>query len=128
MSITLTTPYAVTINGVQVENNTVGACTSTVTDFLARTLTATFQIGTLAGNPPNLNAGPQGILQNQSYIVMVHLDTGLWSDNHGHSGTVPGATLTNQVNQAISNRNAAEVFIAVSGGLMPGTQIAWSSI
>ena len=94
MSITLTTPFIVAIGGVQVEDDTVGACTSVVTDFLARTQTTTFQVGTLTGNPPNLNAGPQGLLQNQSYILVVHLDTGAWSDNHGHSGTIPANILT----------------------------------
>lgn len=128
MSITLTTPYTVSIGGVQVENDTIGACTSVSTDFLARTLTATFQIGTLTGNPPNLNGGPYGILQNQSYNIVVHLDTGAWSDNHGHSGTVPGGTLATQVTQALSNRNAAEAFMAVAGGLMPGTQVPWTQI
>jgi hypothetical protein len=128
MSITLTTPFTVSIGGVQVENDTVGACTSIATDFLARTLTATFQIGTLTGSPANLNAGPQGLIQNQGYVIVVHLDTGAWSDNHGHSGTVPAGTLANQVSQALSDRNSAEAFMAVPGGLMPGTTVAWISI
>src|SRR5579871_4002181 len=113
MSITLTTPFTVSIGGSQVENDTVGACTSISTDFLARTLTATFEIGTLTGNPPNLNPGAQAGLQNQNYTIVMHLDTGLWSDNHGHSGTVPGPTLASQVAQAISDRNTAEAFMSV---------------
>src|SRR5579864_8689603 len=107
MSITLTTPFTVSIGGVQIENDTVGACTSVVTDYLARTQTTTFQVGTLTGSPPNLNAGPQGQLQNQSFILIVHLDTGAWSDNHGHSGTIPANILTPIVNGAVADRNSA---------------------
>lgn len=128
MSITLTTPFVVSIQGVQVENDTVGACTSVVTDFLAKTQVTTFQVGTLAGSPPNLNAGPQGQLQNQTYIVTVHLDTGAWSDNHGHSGVITSGILTPIVNQEISNRNSAESFMAVPSGLMPGTIVLWTQI
>jgi len=128
VSITLTTPFIVAIGGVQVENDTVGACTSVVTDFLARTQTTTFQVGTLTGSPPNLNAGPQGLLQGQSYVLVVHLDTGAWSDNHGHGGTIPSNILTPIVTQAVSDRNTAEGFMAVPGGLMPGSIVSWTSI
>lgn len=128
MSITLTTPFTVSIGGSQVENDTVGACTSIVTDFLARTQTSTFQIGSLTGAPPNLNPGPQGQLQNQTYVITVHMDTGAWSDNHGHSGVLIPNTLSGIQDTAIGDRNAGEVFMATPGGLMPGTQVPWTSV
>lgn len=124
--ITLTTAFTVSIGGVQVENDTVGACTSIVTDFLGRTQTTTFQIGTLTGNPPNLNGGAQAQLQNQNFVIIVHLDTGAWSDNHGHSGTIAANILAPIVAQAIGDRNTAEGFMA--GGLMPGSTTPWTQI
>lgn len=130
MSITLTTPFVVNIQGSQVENDTVGAMTSTSIDFIGRTQTTTFQIGTLVNNPTsNLNAGPQAQLQNQNYTIIVHMDTGAWSDNHGHSGTIaPGTILTNIQTSAVSSRNTGESFMAVPGGLMPGTIVPWTQV
>jgi hypothetical protein len=128
MSIKLTTPFVVAIGGSQVENDTDGACTSILTDFLSRVQTSTFQVGTIVGSPPNLNPGPQGQLQNQSYILIVHMDTGAWSDNHGHSGIIPANILTGIENTAVGDRNNAESFMAVPGGLMPGTITLWTSV
>lgn len=129
MSIKLTTPFTVAIGGSQVENDTDGAMTGITIDFLGRTYTVIFQVGTLVNNPtPNLNPGPQGQIQNQTYVVTVHMDTGAWSDNHGHSGVITGQTLTNIINGAVSDRNTGEAFMAVPGGLMPGTITPWTQI
>jgi hypothetical protein len=129
MSIKLTTPFNVTVQGVT-ESDTDGALVSVVTDYIGRVQTTTFQVGTLVNNPtPNLNAGPQGILQNQTIIVTVHMDTGAWSDNHGHSGTIPpGSILTNIQTSAVGQRNTGESFMAVPGGLMPGVITAWTQV
>jgi hypothetical protein len=128
MSITLTTPYAVTINGVQVENDTVGACTGYSVDFIANTMTYFFQIGTLAGSPPNLVAGPIASLQNKFIQVTVNLLTAAWTDNIGGSGVVPGSILNPIIAAFIADRNSAEAFMAVSGGLMPGTVTPWTAL
>jgi hypothetical protein len=126
MSITLTSPYAISVNGTQVENDTVGACTGMSLDYLASVLTYSFAIGGLLGG--NLNVGPYAQTNNQNVVVTVQLQTGAWSDNHGHSGVIPGAILNPIVTQLLANRNTAESFMAVSGGLMPGTQVAWTAL
>lgn len=134
MSIKLTTPFIVSIGGSQVEDDTDGACTSIVTDFLARTQTVTFQIGTLIVTPPppatggttNLNVGAQSVIQNQTVIVTIHLDTGDWSDNHGHSGVLPANILSTVTGQYVGDRNTAESYVAPSGGLMPGVITQWT--
>ena len=128
MSITLTTPYTVSVNGSQVENDTIGGCSGYTLDFLASVLTYTFIVGTLTGNPPALNSGPYAQLQGQSVTVTVNLKTGAWSDNHNHGGTIPSIILTPIVATAISNRNTSEGFVAVSGGLMPGSLTAWTAL
>lgn len=128
MSITLTTPYAISVNGTQVENDTVGACTGMSVDFIGNVMIYTFSVGTLAGNPSNLVAGPYAIANNQQITITVQLLTGAWSDNHGHSGTIPGSILNPIIAQLIAQRNSAESFMAVAGGLMPGNQVAWSAL
>ena len=129
MSITLTTPFTVSIGGVQVENDTNGAMTSLSVDFIGRTYTATFQVGTLVSNPtPNLNPGAQGTIQNQTIIITVNMLTGAWSDNHGHGGTIPGATLAPINSDFLGDRNIGESFMSVAGGLMPGTFTLWTQI
>jgi len=136
MSINLTTPYTVSINGTQVENDTVGACVGSSVDYLARTLTYVFKIGTLTGSPSNLNVGPIAQQQNQTVTVTVYVGptqggqtTGQWWLNGVlQASIIPAATLNPIITQLLSNRNTAEGFVAVSGGLMPGTQVAWSSL
>jgi hypothetical protein len=128
MSITLTTPWVVSIGGVQVENDTVGACTGFSIDYIQDIMVYTFTIGTLVGNPPSIVGGTYAIANNQQITITVNLKTGAWSDNHGHSGTIPGSILNPIVTQLLANRNSAESFMAVSGGLMPGTQIAWTAL
>jgi len=128
MSIALTTPFTVSINGVQVENDTVGACTGYTVDFIANTMTYFFQIGSLSGSPPNLVAGSIAALQNKFIQVTVNLLTAAWTDNLGGSGTVPSATLNPIIAAFIANRNSAEAFVAVSGGLMPGTVTNWTAL
>jgi hypothetical protein len=128
MSIALTTPFTVTINGSQVENDTVGACTGMSYDYIGNILTYTFEIGTLMGSPANLNAGPYGLANNQQVVVTVNCLTGAWSDNHGHSGVIPGSILNPIIAQLLANRNTAESFVAASGGLMPGVTTAWTAL
>lgn len=89
MSITLTTPFTVTENGVQVENDTIGACTGFAVDYQGSTMTYFFKIGTLGGSPSNLIPGPIAAVQNQNISVTVNLISGAWADNLGGSGTVP---------------------------------------
>jgi hypothetical protein len=128
MSITLTTPYAISVNGTQVEDDTVGACTGMSLDYIGNVLVYTFTVGTLAGNPPNIVAGPYAIANDQQITITVQLLTGAWSDNHGHSGTIPSTILNPIITQLITNRNSAESFMSVSGGLMPGTQVPWTAL
>jgi len=136
MSITLTTPYTVAIGGTQVENDTVGACTSMSMDYLARILTYTFKVGTLTGSPVNLNVGPLAQTNGQTVVVSVYVGPttttqtfGQWSLNGVLQGSiVPSATLNPIVTQLLANRNTAETFVAVANGLMPGTQVAWAAL
>ncbi len=128
MSITLTTPFTVTEDGVQVENDTVGACTGYAVDFEGSTMTYFFKIGTLGGSPSNLIPGSIAATQNQNISVTVNLLTGAWTDNLGAGGTIPGAILNPILTALIADRNNAEGFMSVSGGLMPGTQVPWTQI
>lgn len=119
MSITLTNPYTVSVNGTQVEDDTAGACTGLSIDFLARTYSVTFKMGTLTGNPPNLNVGPT--TGGQTF--------GQWWLNGVLQGSIiPAATLNSFVSQILGDRNTAEGFVSVSGGLMPGTQVPWTQL
>jgi hypothetical protein len=128
MSIALTTPYTVSIGGTQVEDDTTGGCSAMTLDYLGHIMTYTFKVGTLTGSPPQLNVGPYAQLQGQSITVTVNLSTGAWSDNIGGMGTIPGSILNPIITQIIANRNSAEGFVAVSGGLMPGTTTAWTQL
>ena len=136
MSIALTTPYTVAIGGVQVENDTIGACVSSSIDYLARTLTYTFKVGTLTGSPSNLNVGPYAQLQGQTITVTVYIGTtnatqttGQWFLNGVLQGSIiPSGTINPIISTIIADRNTAEGFVAVSGGLMPGTTTAWTQL
>jgi hypothetical protein len=137
MSITLTTPYTVAINGTQVEDDTVGACSSYSMDFLAKILTVVFKIGTLTGSPSTLNVGPYSQQPPiQTVTVAVYLGpTGggqtqyqWWLNGVLQASIIPSATMAPFVTQLLGDRNASETFVAVSGGLMPGTQVPWTTI
>lgn len=135
MSITLTNPYTVSVNGTQVEDDTAGACTGLSIDFLARTYSVTFKMGTLTGNPPNLNVGPYAnATQTITTTVYVGPTTGgqtfgqWWLNGVLQGSIIPAATLNSFVSQILGDRNTAEGFVSVSGGLMPGTQVPWTQL
>ena len=128
MSITLTTPYTVSVNGAAIENDTVGACTSFSVDFQTHIMTYTFRVGTLFGNPPSLVPGMYAGLQGQDVVITVNLKTAAWSDNHGHGGIIPAGTINPIITQLLNDRNSSESFLAVPQGLMPGTQVPWTQI
>jgi hypothetical protein len=128
VSITLTTAYAIAVNGTQVENDTVGACTGFSVDYVGKIMVYTFTLGTLSGSPPSIVAGTYAVANNQQITLTVNLVTGAWSDNHGHGGVVPGSILNPIITQLLGNRNSSESFMAVSGGLMPGTQVPWTAL
>lgn len=136
MSITLTTPYTVSIGGVQVEDDAIGACTSSSMDYLACMLTYTFKAGTLTGSPSNLNVGPYAQLQGQTVTVSVYVGpttstqtTGQWYLNGNLQSTIiPAATINPIISTLLSDRNTAESFVSVAGGLMPGTQVPWTAL
>jgi hypothetical protein len=132
MSIALTSPYSVDINSVLVEDDTTGACTGMTMDFIANVMTYTFKIGVLTGSGAslNLNAGPYAQTNGQTVTVTVNMLTGAWSSTGptAGSGVIPGSILNPIITQMIANRNTAEGFVAVSGGLMPGTTTAWTQL
>jgi len=137
MSITLTTPYTVSVGGVSVEDDTVGACMSYAMDFVAKILTVVFKIGTLGGSPLNVIPGYYAQQYgNGTIAVAVYLgptQNGLtqnqwWLNGDLQPAVIPTATLAPFVTQLLGDRNTAETFMAVSGGLMPGTQLPWTSI
>ncbi len=140
MSIALTTPYVVNINGTQVEDDTIGACTSMSMDYLANMMTYTFKKGTLTGSPANLNVGPYS--QNppsQNVVVTVYMGStnengnGLTAGQWWLNGVLQSTDISNTIlspiiTQLLANRNTAEGFVAVSGGLMPGSVTNWTQL
>jgi ethanolamine utilization microcompartment shell protein EutL len=136
MSITLTAPYTMTIRGTQVENDTIGACTGMSMDYLLNIMTYNFAVGTLSGSPANLSMGPYAQTNGANIIVAVYVGPttttqtfGQWWLNGILQATiVPSANLTASVTQLLANRNTAEGFVAVAGGLMPGTQVPWTQL
>lgn len=139
MSITLTTPYTVSISGTQVENDTVGACSGMSVDYISVTMTYIFKVGTLAGSPSNLNAGPIAQREGKTILVTVYLGAtnengngwtqGQWWLNGTLQSTIISLSILNPIiTQVLANRNTAEGFVAVSGGLMPGTQVPWTQL
>lgn len=137
MSITLTTPYSVSINGTQVESDTAGACVSSSVDYLGKIMTYTYKVGTFTASPPTFNVGPYS--QNppsQNIVVSVYVGSttgnqtfGQWWLNGNLQPTIIAtASLTASTAQLLSNRNTAENFASVSGGLMPGTQVPWTAL
>lgn len=137
MSIALTTPYVVNINAIQVEDDTTGACTSMSMDYLARMMNYTFKIGTLTGSPSNLNVGPYAQTNGQTISVNVYvgpniaggLQTGTWFLNGvQQAAVIPSGTINPIITQLLTNRNTAEGFVAVSGGLLPGVVTNWTQL
>jgi hypothetical protein len=124
MSITLTTPKTVSINGVQQENDTQGAATLLSYDFLANVATLRFSIG--SGAPSAFNVG----VYDTPILLTVNMTTGAWtavntqSGTGVGSGTFSGAGFTSFQSQFKSIRNAAETFASTQ--FMPGTQVAWT--
>jgi hypothetical protein len=132
MSITLTTPVVLTIQGVT-ETDTIAALTSIFQDFQAMTQTVVYKLGTsLSGTPLALNQGPFALANGYTLTVVFNINTGVWTYTYaGQSGggtLVAGATLTGLQNQFIAARNQAEAFVSVSGGLLPGTQVNWTAL
>jgi len=132
MSITLTTPIVLTIAGVT-ETNTIGALVSIAQDFQAFTQTAIYKLGTaLTGSPLSLNQGPFALAHNYVLTVVFNINTGVWTYTYANlsgGGTLaPGATLTGLQAQFMASRNQAEAFVAVAGGLLPGTQVPWTQL
>src|SRR5271157_2429558 len=129
MSITLTTPVAFTINGVT-ETDTIGVATSCLYDFQGRMLSVIYNIGTaLVSN--SLNQGPAALANGYVLIIHFNIATGVWSYTYGTQsggGTLVGAPLTTQQTNFIALRNQLEGFVDVTGGLLPGTDVAWSQV
>ena len=119
MSITLTTGTNVSINGVSIENDTIGGCTGFLVDFLGNQVTFNLVTGTILNG--NINAGNYGTRVS----VTVNMTTGQWASTNGLSGTLAGANLTNIVNQFRSDRNLMETFAAGGSGILPGAQVTW---
>ena len=121
--ITLTTPLAVSFNGVQKENNTQGVMTVLHYDFLSNVATVRFDTG--SGAPAAFNIGVYPVPIN----FTVNMTTGAWMavDATGvtlQTGIFTGAGFTSFQNQFKSIRNAAETFAAAN--FLLGTQTAWT--
>jgi hypothetical protein len=134
--ITLTTPYVVSIGGVQQENDTNAACMSYSMDFVGKILTVTFNVGTMGGSPLNLVPGYFAGLQGKIVTTAVYLgptQNGLtqyqwWLNGVLQASIVPSATMAPFVTQLLGDRNAAETFVSVAGGLLPGATTPWTSV
>lgn len=136
MSITLTTPYTVSIGGMQVEDDTNAACMSYSMDFVGKILTVVFNVGTMGGNPLNLVPGYFAGLQGKVVTTAVYLGptiNGLtqyqwWLNGVLQGSIISSATMAPFVTQLLGDRNSAENFIAVAGGLLPGAVTPWVSV
>ena len=135
--ITLTTPYVVAIGGVQVEDDTNAACMSYSMDFAGKLLTVVFKKGTLGGSPlnviPGFYAQQDGTGTTTVIVYLGPTQNGQtqyqwWLNGNLQSTIVPSASITPFVTQLLGDRNTAESFVAVAGGLLPGATTAWSSI
>lgn len=118
MSINLTTPKLVAINGVTQENDTTGASTTFAMDFLGNVCTFTLNIGVLASG--NLNVGVYSI----PVTCTLNLTTGDWVSSNGFGGTISGLQLSQFVTMMKNLRNGNEIFCAGSA-VMPGVQVPW---
>ena len=131
MSITLTAPVAFTIVGVT-ETDTIAALTNLDQDFQFFTQTAVYKLGTaLVGSPLVLLQGSQALANGYLLTVVFNMNTGVWSYTYGTQsggGKLTGNSLTTLQNQFIATRNQAEAFVSVSGGLLPGTQVNWTTL
>lgn len=119
MSITLTTPQSVVINGTTIENDTAGFVTSYSIDFIANLAYIYLNQGTVSGNVATV--GHYGGSAN----FTVNLITGAWTASNGGAGTFSGPGLASFLSEIKADRNLMETFAAGSSGLMPGTQVAW---
>jgi hypothetical protein len=137
MSITLTTPFTFEENGVQVEDDTVGACVSFSMDYIGRIMTVVYKVGTLTGSPADLNIGPIAQEQGQTVTVEVYVGPNVsggiqfgtwWLNGNLQNTLVPSGDLTTSITNLLAQRNSAESFAAVAGGLMPGTQVPWTQL
>jgi hypothetical protein len=121
MSITLTNGKLIQVNGVTVENDSVGATTVLSVDFFASTVSYTLRTGSLIPGPPqNLNAGAFG----DTVTVTINLISGAWTSSNGLNGTIAAGQLTQIQNQFKGDRNLSEQH-AVNQSIMPGTQVPW---
>ena len=118
VSITLTVPKAISVNGVQTENDTAGACIAFSVDTFSTTLHAVFKIGTVSGG--NIVPGPLG----DTVDLAIDYTTGKWVSG-GLSGTLGGAGLTAVQNAVKNYRNALESFASGAANIIPGVQVAW---
>jgi len=135
--ITLTTPYIVTIGGSQVEDDTNAACMSFGIDYSSKIMTVVFKIGTMGGNPSNLVPGFYA-QANGSGTITITVYCGptqngqtqyqWWLNGNLQSTIIPSATMASFVTQLLGDRNAAESFMAVVNGLLPGVTTAWASV
>ena len=135
--ITLTTPYVVSVGGTQVEDDTNGACVSYSMDFIGKILTVVFKIGTLGGSPLNVVPGfyaqvnGAGTITTSVYLGPTQngqTQYQWWLNGNLQSTLVPASSVASLIAQLIGDRNTAESFISVAGGLMPGVTTPWTSI
>lgn len=120
MSITLTTATDVVINGVQVEDDTTAALTGLNVDWTHGTATFTFQSGVVSSNV--LVPGSYG----PSWQVVVNLATGAYTGPGVSNGQLSAAQLSVLQTDLAQIRNGAESLMTATG-VIPGTQVAWSS-
>jgi len=129
MSITLTKPKKVDVNGVNQENNTQGATVAMNVDFLSNTVTFKLHIGTVQGTPPNLNIGVYSTPPDGGLTVVVDLATGKFTvQETGQTGTVPSGPLNTFISEFKADRNQSETLATLGGAaaIMPGTQVPWT--
>ena len=119
MSITLTNPTTLSINGLTVESDANAALTYMEVVYPTQ-VRLFYSYGSTSGQvfTPGSTVG--------KVIVTVNLVTGAWTSTSGTSGTMSGAGLTALQNAAINLQNAFENF-AVNNSIIAGTQVAWTT-
>jgi len=118
MSITLTNPATVAVNGVTAESDA-----NTAVTYLELLYPFSLRIFVSYGTTTGQVFAPGTVLPK--VIITISLHDGTWSSSNGLSGTLSPAQLSNMQAEALNIRNGLESLIA--SGITPGTFVAWTT-
>ncbi len=122
MPITLTNPVVVSQGSNTIESDASAAANHIELNLDQGLAIIRFKNGTLAGG-----IFTAGTVAPGNVVVTINLITGDWTSSTGQSGTLSGVALQTGQQQVETYANGVESF-ATSQGIIPGTQVPWSSI